>query len=201
MMNELLKTVVARSYAVTNTVAGAFGALGSPVLTSTGSKFVLNAWAPMRLLKWGFLVDTTAIVTGGTNLVLGLFFNPTAGSVTNQVLIDTLTITDPNSAYVLGTGAYRDPYTASTTATTPASQVNTAGPLGNTANTTELGQQQFTLAAGQSWSISVNTAVTTSGAAALFIEYELLPISKPSGYGTTNAGTVSLTDNLTRLAS
>lgn len=203
MLNELLKSVVVRSSAATMT-----GSNGPVVLTSTGDKFTLSAWAPMRLLKWGFLVDGVAIVTGGTNLVLSLDFRPTAGSDTNRVNgVDTLTITDPNSAFVLGTGGYRDPWTLATTATTPASQ------LGGQPGATEpivSGQQQLQLSAGQQWVIKVGTAVTTSGQVTLFIEYVLLPLTKPSGYGfsgnidpdfASQPGSVSLTDNLTRFAS
>jgi hypothetical protein len=199
MMNELLKTVVVKSYAATMAITGAMGALGPVVFTSTGDKFIFTAVAPVRLLKWGVLFDQAALVTGGSNLVLTLASLPTAGSAANRATIDTITITDPNSAYVLGTGFFRRPYTASTTATTPVSQVAAAGPLGNTANTTEEGQAQGYLNVGQAWVVAVTTAATTTGTGSVFIEYELLPITLPSGYGTTSAGTDSMTENYTAL--
>jgi hypothetical protein len=200
MMHELLKTVVLQSIAETWTVPNVVGVNGPVDFTATGSKLVFNATAPVRLLKWGFLCDATAVVTGGSNLVFTLYFNPTAGSTASQAALDTLTVVDPSSAYVLGTGAYRDPFVASTVSTTPPSEVAAAGPLG-ASETISSGQMQDTLQVGQSWSISVTTAATTSGAGRLFIEYVLLPITKPSGYGVTSAGTVSLTENYTRLAS
>lgn len=200
MMIELLKTVVTKSKFATMTQAGgAVGANGPVVLTSTGDKFVFTAVAPVKLLKWGFLVDGVALVTGGTSLVLSLATCPTSGSATGRVVIDTLTVTDPSSAYVLGTGAYRDPFTASVK-TTPSQEVSNAGPLGVDINV-QSGQAQFQLSVGQQFAIAVTTAATTSGQVSLFIEYEMLPISKPSGYGTTDAGTVSLTEKYTRVAS
>lgn len=202
MMIELLKSVVAKSVAATMTQAGgAVGANGPVVFTSTGDKFVLTAVAPVKLLKWGFLADAVALVTGGSNLVLQLAFCPTAGSATGRVAIDTLTVTDPNSAFVLGTGAYRDPFTASVASTAIASEPSGAGPLGSTPGQTNIGATQYILSVGQQWVVQVLTAATTSGQGSIFIEYELLPISKPSGYGTTDAGTVSLTEKYTRVAS
>lgn len=200
MLVEFLKTVVEKSkFATMTQAAGAVGANGPVVLTSTGDKFVFTAVAPVRLIKWGFLVDGVAIVTGGTSVILKLDFCPTAGSATGRVTLDTLTVTDPNSAFVLGTGAYRDPFTASTK-TTPSQEPSGAGPLGVDINV-QSGQAQYTLSVGQQWAIQVSTAGTTSGQVSLFVEYELLPISKPSSYGTTDAGTVSLTEKYTRLAS
>lgn len=200
MMHELLKTVVVKSHAATKT-----GSNGPVVLTSTGDKFQYSVFAPIRILKWGYVVDAVAIVTGGSGLVLKLDKRPTAGSDTNRATLDTLTIADAvntGSPLALGTGGYRDGYTVSVAnVSTPASQVSGAGPLGAGAQPIEAGQQQFTAKSGEELIIKVDTAVTTSGQVSLFIEYELLPVSKPSGYGTTDAGTVSLTDNLTRLAS
>lgn len=201
MMIELLKSVVAKStFATMASVGGAIGANGPVVFTTTGDKFVFTATAPVKLLKWGFLADAVALVTGGTNLILTLAFAPTAGSATGRVNLDTLTVTDPNSAFVLGKGAYRDPFIASTVATTPISEVAAAGPLG-VAYQINSGQNQDTLQVGQQWIIGVTTAATTSGQGSIFIEYVLLPISKPSGYGVTDAGTVSLTEAYTRQAS
>lgn len=195
MMNELLQPRI-----VYSTTATDGGANGPVVFTTTGNKFVFSPVAPARLLKWGILIDDTALVTGGSSLVMKLDKRITAGSDTGIVSdIDTLTVTDPSSAYVLGTGAYRDPFTASTKGTT-AQQVTAAGPPGVDINI-ESGQAQFTLKAGEQWVVEVDTGATTSGKGKIWIEYVLLPISKPSGYGTTDAGTVSLTENLTRLAS
>lgn len=203
MLVEFLKTVVEHSHAVTMAeTAGTVGAEGAVVLTSTGIKWVKNINAPIRLLKWGYTVNAVAIVTGGTGLVLKLNSYPSQGATAGKVAIDTLTIADAvnaGSPLGLGTGAYRDPFTASTKST-PSQEVAAAGPIGVDINV-QSGQQQFTFSAGQMISIEVTTAVTTSGSVELFVEYELLPVSKPSGYGTTDAGTVSLTEKFTRLAS
>lgn len=202
MLHEALKTVVEHSHAVTMAeTGGTVGAEGAVVFTSTGVKYIKNIEAPIKILKWGFVVSATALVTGGSSLIMKLNTYPNAGSASGKTVVDTLTIADPNSAYTLGKGAYRDPYTASTKSTTPASQPTGFGPVGVNAPDIEAGQAQIILSAGQMLSIEVTTAATTSGAGELFIEYELLPVSKPSGYGTTDAGTVSLTEALTRLAS
>jgi hypothetical protein len=80
------------------------------------------------------------------------------------------------------------------------------GVVGN--NNVTSGQQQLTISAGQCLAISVGSTAFTSGTAVVFIEYVLLPIAKPSGYGfgATSpdgvvAGSVSLTDTLQQLAS
>lgn len=201
MLQEFLKELVETSPYATMSETGAASTLGPVVLTTTGIKYVKRINAPIRLLKWGFVVTAVAIVTGGTNLVLKLNSYPNAGSASGKTVIDTLTITDPNSAFVVGTAAYRDGFTVSTTSQTPASEQSQAGPLGSTPGTIVSGQGQFTFSAGQMISMEVTTAVTTSGQVEPFIEYVLLPISKPSGYGTTSAGVVSLTEQFTRFAS
>src|SRR6266699_5101489 len=132
MLQDFLKEVVEYSPYATMSETGAAATLGPVVLTSTGIKYVKRIDAPIKLLKWGFVVSAVAIVTGGTALVMKLNSYPTAGSTAGKVAIDTLTIADavntltPNA---LGTGAYRDGFTVSTTATTPASEVASAGPL------------------------------------------------------------------------
>lgn len=203
MLQDFLKEVVEFSPYATMSETGAAATLGPVVLTSTGIKYVKRINAPIKILKWGFVVSAVAIVTGGSGLVVKLNSYPTAGSVSGKAVIDTLTIADAvntGSPNALGTGAYRDGFTVSTSVLTPASEVPSAGPLGNTANTIVSGQGQFQFSSGQMISIEVTTAVTTSGQVEPFIEYVLLPISKPSGYGTTSAGVSSLTEQLTRLA-
>ncbi len=196
MLNELLKTVVHRSNRATEN-----GANGPVVLTSTGDKYVVTAIAPMRLLKWGFMIDDTALDTTSAALILDLDKRITAGSDTGRVAdIDTLTVAVTNQAYTLGKGAYRDGFTTSTKSTTQ-DQPSNSGPVGGNAPDQENGQGQFTLKAGEQWVIDVRQGAGTAGKGKLFIEAVLLPISKPSGYGTTDAGTVSLTENYTRLAS
>lgn len=196
MMIELLKSVVVSSFTVTDG-----GANGPVAFTSTGDKMVLTALAPIRLLKWGFLITGTAMAQTSSAFAMKLSMRPTAGSDTNRVDLDTLT-TVASSSYALGFGGYRETYAPSTAnVVTPPSTVPAGGPLGNTGNTIEAGQQQYTLAVGQQWVIDVTTASDNTGTGKLFFEYVLLPISKPSQYGATNAGTVSLTENYTQFAS
>lgn len=194
MLHEFLKSVVVQSFSATDG-----GSNGPVVFTSTGDKFIFTAAAPVRLLKWGFMVANTAVAQTSSAMQFNLDQRVTAGSDTGRVNIDTLT-TAASSSYALGTGAYRDPWTTSTQATTPASQQSSAGPEGETFYLYS-GQAQMVLKAGQQWVIKCQVASDNTGQGKLFIEYELLPISKPSGYGTTDAGVVSLTENLTRLAS
>lgn len=191
MMNELLQPRF-----VVSTLPSAVGTEGGPVVfTSTGDKFVFTPPAPVRLLKWGLLIKTALVPV--TQCLVTLSYRPTLGSDSSRVAIDTLRT--GTTSYAVGKGLYRDPYTASTVATTPISQVSGSG-QGGSPNITS-GQAQFVLKPGEEWVIDVTTAATTTGEGYLFLEYVLLPISKPSGYGTTDAGTVSLTENLTRLAS
>lgn len=197
MLIELLKTRVDTS--IFTTSAGT--AVGPINFNTTGDFWQFTPVAPVKLLKWGFMNDA-----GGTNLTtaanfqLGLDFQPTAGSATGRVNIDTLTVASGVTVNA-GTGYYRDPFTASTSSTSIPSEVTNAGPLGNTANTVVSGQTQNILSAGQAWVIKSITAFGAAATGHVWVEYELLPISKPSGYGTTQAGTVSLTENLTRVAS
>lgn len=203
MMQELLKSVVWRTY-----TASDGGANGPVLFTSTGVKAIFTAVAPVRLLKWGFLVNDTAVSqASGSAMAMKLTLYPTVGSTSGQSDIDTLTTT-ASEAFVLGTGGYRDFFTPSTDATTPASQLAAAGPLGSADNNIYSGQQQAQLSVGQGWAINVTTAADTTGKGILFVEYVLLPISKPSGYGyatdpdfSSQPGSVSLTDNYTRFAS
>lgn len=200
MLNELLKSVVWRT-----TTATDGGANGPVVFTSTGTKVLFTAVAPVRLLKWGFLANNVAVAQTSSAMAFSLSSLPQAGG--SATVIDTLT-TVASSSFALGTGGYRETFTPSTAATTPPSQNAQAGPIGNTANTTESGQQQMTLSVGQQWQIAVTTASDNTGTGVLFLEYVLLPISKPSGYGFTTdpdyspqPGSVSLTDNYTQFAS
>lgn len=191
MMNELLKGQV-----VVSALASPTGSGGPVVFTSTGDKFIFTPGAPVRLLKWGFVAQTDVVPV--TNLILTLSKRPTAGSDTSRAALDTLSL-GTSVAYVAGKGAFRDPYTASTAATTPSSEPSGSGQGGS--YTINSGQAQYVLKPGEEWVIDVTTAATTTGKGYLWIEYVLLPISKPSGYGTTDGGVVSLTDNYTRLAS
>lgn len=198
MLIELLKTRVDTS--IFTTSAGT--AVGPINFNTTGDFWQFTPVAPVRLLKWGFMNDaggTSLTVTGG-NFQLNLDFQPTAGSATGRVNIDTLTVAQ-NTVVPAGTGFYRDGFTVSTSSTSIPSEVTTAGPLGSTPGSVVSGQAQFTLAAGQAWVIKGQVAFGAAATGHVWVEYELLPISKPSGYGTTQAGTVSLTENLTRVAS
>jgi hypothetical protein len=194
MLNELLKTVIWRS-----TTATDGGANGPVVFTSTGTKVLFTAVAPVRLLKWGFLAANVAVAQTSSAMKFTLSSLPAPGG--SATAIDTLT-TVASSSFALGYGGYRAGFTTSTTATTPASQVTNAGPIGNTANTTESGQQQFTLSVGQQWQIAVTTASDNTGQGILWIEYVLLPITLPSSYTLPSGDTdTSLTDNYTSFAS
>lgn len=200
MLHEFLKTVVVQSTTVTPG-----GAAGPVVVTTTGDKYAFEATAPIKILKWGFLVafpnnTAVAVVTTGAGAALSLAVRPTPGSDTGRVTVDTLTV-PANTTFAIGTGAYRDGFTVSTTSQTPASEPSQAGPVGSTPGTITSGQSQIIVSAGQEVVIAVTTGAATSGSVMLFVEYELLPISKPSGYGTTSAGVVSLTEAYTRLSS
>lgn len=193
MLHELLKSVV-----VVSTLATPTGSGGPVVFTSTGDKYIFTPPAPVKLLKWGIVISTDLVPV--TQCLLSLSLRPTAGSNTARAVIDTLRT--GTTIFVAGKGILRDPFTASTTATTPASEVAAAGPSGVVGNNTiTSGQAQFVVIPGQEWVVDVTTAATTTGQGYIWIEYVLLPISKPSGYGTTDAGTVSLTENYTRVAS
>jgi hypothetical protein len=201
MMNELLKSVVWTQ--PQSATAGFITITGAPGVVAE-----FHPFAPVRILKWGFLA-TTAVASAAANAQLSLLQRTAPGVSAGQVTVDTLTT--GTTTYAVGTGAYRTPFTASTISSSPPSQLNTAGPLGiTTLNNEEAGQQQLTLSAGQALAINVVTSPDATGAVMLFIEYVLLPISKPSGYGfpsnidpdfASQAGSVSLTDNLTALAS
>lgn len=194
MLIELLKSVVVRSLQATDG-----GANGPVVFTSTGAKYIFTAVAPVRLLKWGFLASNVAIAQTASAMQLTLSSLPAPGGSLTQ--IDTLT-TVAASAYALGFGAYRETFAASVAnVLTPPSEIPQAGPIGSQPNVINAGQTQFTLSVGQQWSIGVGVASDNTGQGLIFLEYVLLPIAKPSGYGVTNAGTVSLTDNYTQLAS
>ena len=196
MLQELLKSITWRTWTASNG-----GANGPVVFTSTGVKAIFTAYAPLRLLKWGFLVNDTAISqASGSAFAMKLTKYPTSEATTNSSDIDTLT-TAASQAFAIGTGGYREFFTASSKTSTPASQTSSAGPIGNTVPSNEAGQAQFTLSVGQGVAINVTTAADTTGKGILFLEYVLLPISAPSGYGTTDAGTVSLTDNYQQFAS
>ena len=188
MMHEFLKSDVILSTLVTPAGTG-----GKIVFTSTGDKFLFTPGAPVRLLKWGIIVSTDLVPV--TQCLLSLSRRPTAGSDSGRVVIDTLRT--GTTTYVAGKGIYRDPYTASTKATV-ADEPTGFGPLGVAAPDQEA---QFVLKPGEEWVVDVTTGATTTGAGTIWIEYVLLPISRPSGYGTTDAGTVSLTENYTRVAS
>lgn len=200
MLQELLKSVVYRT-----TTATDGGANGPVVFTSTGVKCLFTSPAPVRLLKWGFIANNVAVAQTSSAMAFSLSSLSAPGAT--PAVIDTLT-TVASSAFALGFGGYRETFNPSTSATTPASQISQAGPIGNTANTTESGQAQFTLSVGQQWSITVTVASDNTGTGILFLEYVLLPITKPSGYGFTTdpdfssqPGSVSLTDNYTQFAS
>ena len=195
MLIELLKSVVVQSSTATDG-----GANGPVVFTTTGDKMIFTAIAPVRMLKWGFMVANVAVAQTSSAMAFKLSFRPTAGSDTARTDVDTLT-TAASSSYALGTGGYREFFTPSAKTTTPVSQVAAAGPIGSTAPLNYGGQLQATLKAGQQWVLNVTTASDNTGQGKLFIEYVLLPISEPSGYGTTDAGVVSLTENLTQFAS
>lgn len=192
MMTELLQVRSVISALATPTGSG-----GPIVFTSTGDKFIFSPSNPVRLLRWGIVIQTDLVPV--TQFLLSLSYRPTAGSDTARVVIDTLRT--GTTTYVAGKGIMRDPYTASSTATTPISQVAAAGPQGVAALNINSGQQQLVLKPGEEWVIDVTTAATTTGKGYVWVEFAELPISKPSGYGTTDAGTVSLTDNYTRVAS
>ena len=195
MMNELLKTVVWRTWTATDG-----GANGPVVFTSTGVKALFTAVSPVRLLKWGFLASNVAVAQTSSAMKLTLGSLP-APSGTNTA-IDTLT-TVASSGFALGFGGYRSGFTASTDATTPLSQVSNAGPVPDQGTwPIYSGQQQFTLSVGQQWAITMSTASDNTGQGLLFIEYVLLPITLPSGYTLPSGDTdTSLTDNYTSFAS
>lgn len=198
MLNEFLKSVVVQSFSATDG-----GSNGPVVFTSTGDKFTFTAAVPIRLLKWGFIVDKVAVAQTASAMKFTLYTIPASaagGGSGGGTAVDTLTTT-ATSGFALGTGGYRDPWTTSTTATSPPSEGTQAGPIGNTANTITSGQQQLTLSVGQQFVINVTTASDNTGQGRVWIEYVLLPITKPSGYGVTQAGTVSLTENYTRFSS
>lgn len=192
MMHELLQVRT-----IVSMLPSAVGTEGGPVVfTSTGDKFVFTPAAPVRLLKWGILIKTALVPV--TQCLLSLSYRPTIGSDTSRVVIDTLRT--GTTSYAVGKGLYRDPYTASTKATVT-DQPSGFGPLGKNPPDQESGQGQFVLKPGEEWVVDVTTAATTTGEGYIFLEYVLLPFTKPSGYGTTDAGVVSLTENYTRVAS
>lgn len=182
-MNEFLKRQVEVSTTATPT-----GSAGAVVVTTTGDKYIYTPAAPIRLRKWG-IVFSTSLSTGAGGLILKLDYRPTAGSDTARVNKDTLTVAINNTTYVAGKGVYRDPYTTSAQTT------------GNDNSTVYSGQTDIVFKPGEQLVIQVDTAASTTGQGFLWVEFDVLPISKPSGYGTTDAGTVSLTENLTRFAS
>lgn len=191
-MHELLK-----GRTVVSILPSAVGTEGGPVVfTSTGDKFIYTAPAPVRLLKWGILIKTALVPV--TQCLLTLSRRPTIGSDSGRVAIDTLRT--GTTSYAVGKGLYRDPFTASTEASTPSSMPTGGGPLGYTQKI-DYGQGQFQLIPGEEWVVDVTTAATTTGEGYIWIEMVELPITKPSSYGTTDAGTTSLTENYTRLAS
>lgn len=181
---------------VVTTAASPTGANGPVVFTTTGDKYIFTTAAPVRLRKWGIVVSTDLVPV--TQCLLSLSKRPTAGSDTSRAVIDTLRT--GTTSYVAGKGIYRDPFTASSSTTTQ-DQPSGAGPQGTTSPLQKLGQIDFVLKPGEEWVVDVTTAATTTGQGYIWLEYALLPISKPSGYGTTDAGTVSLTENYTRVAS
>lgn len=201
MMQELLKSVV-------KTFDNGSGGTSYLSIASTGVKAEFQAAAPIRILKWG-IIATTVIDSTSAATQLSLIQRTGPGVTAGQITADTMTLGTGATIVPVGNGAYRDPFTASTTATTPASTVSSAGPLGGGPYNIESGQQQLTLSAGQALAFNVVTAPDVSGAGIFFLEYVLLPISKPSsyGFGATSpdgqgiAGSVSLTDALTRYAS
>jgi len=206
MMQELLKSVV-------KTFDGGSAGTSYLSIASTGVKAEFQAAAPIRILKWG-IIATTAVDSQTAATQLSLIQRSGPGVTASQSTVDTLTLganaTTPYTVLAVGMGAYRDPWTVSTDATTPASQPSNAGPEGSADNNIYSGQQQLTLNAGQALAFNVVTAPDVSGVGVLFLEYVLLPISKPSGYGfsgnvdpdfSSQAGSVSLTENYTRFAS
>lgn len=193
MMNELLQTRIEKSFSATTG-----GSNGPVVFTSTGDKLVFTPPAPVRVLKWGFIMSSVALSTGAAGLSMTLEQRPTAGSDTNRVVVDTLAIGINNTSYALGKGAYRESFTASTEVSVPSSMPANSGPLGYTQKI-DSGQGQIVCSVGQELVIKVGTAASTTGQGQLFIEYVVLPIARPSGYGTTDAGTVSLTENYTKV--
>jgi hypothetical protein len=207
MLQELLKSVV-------KVFDG--GTAGTVYLSiaSTGVKAEFQAVAPIRVLKWG-VIATTLVASQTAAAQLSLIQRTAPGVTAAQATVDTLTLganaTSPYGVLAIGSGAYRDPWTTSTTATTPASQVSNSGPEGDSGTFDIVsGQQQLTLSAGQALAFNVVTAPDVSGVGLLFLEYVLLPITRPSGYGfpgnldpdyTAQPGSVSLTDIYTRYAS
>lgn len=205
MLQELLKSVV-------KTFDGGSGGTSYLSIASTGVKAEFQAAAPIRVLKWG-IIATTAVDSQTASAQLSLIQRTAPGVTSGQTTVDTLTLganaTSPYTVLAVGSGAFRDPWTTSTSATTPASQVAAAGPEGDQGTfPIYSGQQQITLNAGQALAFNVVTAPDVSGVGIFFIEYVLLPITKPSGYGfvtdpdfSSQPGSVSLTDNFTRYAS
>ena len=204
MMQELLKSVV-------KTFDNGSGGTSYLSIASTGFKAEFQCAAPIRIMKWGFIA-TTVVDSQTAAAQLALYTRTGPGVTASQASVDTLTLgansTSPYTVLAVGAGAYRDPWTTSTDATTPASQVSSAGPEGATDNNIYSGQQQLTLLAGQALAFDVVTAPDVSGAGVFFLEYVLLPITRPSSYGyvtdpdfSSQPGSVSLTDNFTRYAS
>lgn len=195
MLHELLKSVV---WVQPQAVTGSYLSL-----TSVAELAEFHPVAPIRVLKWGFIASNTTVVSAsGSQLLLSTL--PSPGGALTQV--DTLS---PGAQTIAaGAGCYRETFTPSTVSAAVPSELPASGPLGVQGNNNVTsGQQQLTLPAGQALAISVGTGFT-SGTAVLFIEYVLLPIAKPSGYGfgATSpdgvvAGSVSLTDTLQQLAS
>lgn len=204
MLQELLKSVV-------KTFDGGTGGTVYLSVATTGVKAEFQAASPIRVLKWG-IIATTAVDSQTAATQLSLILRTGPGVTAAQTTVDTLTLganaTTPYTVLAVGSGAYRDPWTTSVLSTTPVSQLAAAGPEGATDNSIYSGQQQLTLNAGQALAFNVVTAPDVSGVGVLFLEYVLLPISKPSGYGYTTdpdfssqPGSVSLTDSYTRYAS
>lgn len=220
MLHEFLKTMVWMS---------PIDSTSFHSLTSSANIAEFHPVAPVRLFKWGIIAATAVeSETASTKLTLYGLSYP-GQTYSSGTAIDTLTLganaTSPYSVLAQGYGAYRDPWTVATSATTPASQVSGAGPEGDQGTFPIIsGQQQMTLAPnttsatggagfmtlGQALAFYVTTAADTQGTALCFVEYALLPINRPSGYGFTNnvdpdfsaqPGSVSLTENLTRYTS
>src|SRR5215469_13533385 len=174
MLHELLKSVV---WVQPQAATGGF-------ITFTGSPGVVAEFhpvAPVRLLKWGVLA-TTAITSAAAVTQFSLLTRTAPGVTAGQVTADTLTT--GTTTVAVGNGAYRDAFTPSTTTAAIPSEVASAGPLGVVGNNNVVsGQLQLQLSAGQAWAVNVVTSPDTTGIGIVFIEYVLLPIAKPSGYG------------------
>lgn len=158
-------------------------------VTGTGDKLVFTPNAPVRIIRWGIIVDTSFTVTAPK---LTMDFRPTAGSNTNRVTgsvsngIDTAggSIQSPaigQPGTLQGQGLYHNVV---------------AAVLGAAS-----GLDGFVLFPGQQAVVNVATAAT-AGTGFIFIDYETLPFQgDPSTPGVgTQTTTVNPIVNLVKVA-